>query len=199
MLMTVMVKRWQFDLCGGHLAVDFANTVSSRLQAPVERLPAYDDLVELLRQTKTISESEARRRRALAAKDPRRAAKVHARAIALRDALYDIFHAAAEEKEPAAADMALLNGAARQLELGAGFAWTWVERDGGLDAPLGPIVIAALELLVHGPRARLRLCELESCGWLFLDTSKNRSRRWCDMKICGNRAKARRHYARQHG
>jgi predicted RNA-binding Zn ribbon-like protein len=62
---------------------------------------------------------------------------------------------------------------------------------------LWPIVDAAADLLVRGEPERIKTCGSATCGWLFLDLSRNRSRRWCDMKDCGNRAKARRHYARR--
>lgn len=62
---------------------------------------------------------------------------------------------------------------------------------------LAPVVRAAAELLTSADAARVRECDLETCSWLFLDRSKNGTRRWCDMSVCGNRAKARRHYARE--
>lgn len=54
--------------------------------------------------------------------------------------------------------------------------------------------LSALRLAADPPLERLRICG--HCGWLFIDRSKNRSRMWCDMAVCGNREKARRHYAR---
>jgi predicted RNA-binding Zn ribbon-like protein len=54
---------------------------------------------------------------------------------------------------------------------------------------------SALRLLDAGTVERLKICG--HCGWLFLDRSKNRSRAWCDMAVCGNREKAKRHYKRQ--
>ena len=63
-----------------------------------------------------------------------------------------------------------------------------------LDGVLAPITWSAAEFLRDPASARVKECDGETCGWLFLDTSKNHSRRWCEMKDCGNRAKARRHY-----
>jgi len=54
---------------------------------------------------------------------------------------------------------------------------------------------SALRLLAEGEIARLKICG--NCGWLFIDRSKNRSRTWCDMTVCGNRVKANRHYHRR--
>ena len=82
---------------------------------------------------------------------------------------------------------------------GGGFAWRW-KRDDGLDRILWPVAWSAAELLTEGPLARVREYPGDdNCGWLFLDTSRNGSRRWCDMSTCGNRAKARRYYRRVSG
>jgi len=74
-----------------------------------------------------------------------------------------------------------------------GFDWTWTDGGDALDAPLGPIVRSAAELLTS-PRLleRVHQCESDSCGWLFVDAAKNHSRRWCVMSDCGNVAKVRR-------
>ncbi len=80
----------------------------------------------------------------------------------------------------------------------AGYAWTWADDPNALDRMLWPLVRSAAELLVTGDLSRVRVCGGERCGWLFVDTSKNRSRRWCDMQDCGNVAKVRRFRTRQH-
>lgn len=65
-----------------------------------------------------------------------------------------------------------------------------------LERILWPIAQSAAELLTSSELGTVRLCEAPDCAWLFLDQSCNRSRRWSDMKVCGNRQKARRHYQR---
>jgi predicted RNA-binding Zn ribbon-like protein len=62
---------------------------------------------------------------------------------------------------------------------------------------LWPIASSAADLLTSERLKKVRLCEAKTCTWLFLDESRNHSRRWCDMKVCGNREKARRHYQRE--
>src|ERR671930_579256 len=80
--------------------------------------------------------------------------------------------------------------ARRPRRIANGFAWV-------ADDVLAPVVWSAAELLTSGPLERVRECPGDdTCGWLFLDTSRNGSRRWCDMRTCGNRAKARRYYRR---
>jgi predicted RNA-binding Zn ribbon-like protein len=63
-------------------------------------------------------------------------------------------------------------------------------------AILGPIAWPAISLLSTADFARVKQCPGDDCGWLFLDQSKNNSRRWCDMATCGNRTKAERHRQR---
>ena len=76
------------------------------------------------------------------------------------------------------------------------YGWWWPEDVDDLELPLWPIAYSAGILFPEIDPKRLKQCPSEDCGWLFMDRSKNASRRWCDMRTCGNRAKARRHYAR---
>jgi predicted RNA-binding Zn ribbon-like protein len=75
--------------------------------------------------------------------------------------------------------------------------WTWAAADDALEAPLWPILRSAAEILTSEDRQQVRECAGTACTWLFLDRSRNRSRRWCSMESCGNREKARRHYRRK--
>jgi predicted RNA-binding Zn ribbon-like protein len=83
--------------------------------------------------------------------------------------------------------------------LGDGFVWDWHEVDGVLELPIWIVARSAADLLVSSELERVRECAGEKCDWLFLDASRNQSRRWCDMAACGNRAKAQRNYARRRG
>jgi predicted RNA-binding Zn ribbon-like protein len=192
-------SRWRFDRCAGHLALDFANTVSSRhTDHPIERLPSYAELASFAHQSDLVSAARLQRLEAAGARHPAEATAVLAGAVALRDALYRIFAAVAAAREPDARDLEVLNRAAGRLRLASDFTWRWDGGADGLDAFMGPIVRAAIDLLTSTDRRRqVRECEADDCLWLFLDTSKNHSRRWCDMAQCGNRMKARRFVARQ--
>ena len=77
------------------------------------------------------------------------------------------------------------------------FEWTWVLDANDLDRVLWPIVRSAADLLTSGDLRKVRQCARESCDWLFVDASKNHSRRWCSMNMCGSRVKARRYYQRK--
>lgn len=190
---------------GGPACLDFANTVSRRdTDAPNERLFSYAHLVEWAEHIALISSEEGARLRAAGEAQPAEAAAVFTRAVALREALFRIFARNADGKPPDAADLAILNreiaGCYPFLHLSAsetGYAWRWADAPARLDRILWPVVDSAAELLTAGELDRVRICAGQHCGWLFVDRSKNRSRRWCDMQECGNVAKVRR-YRRRH-
>ena len=191
------------DLVGGRLSLDFLNTLSDRpTSSPDEHLTDYATLVAWAQHAGALDAAVARRLLHKAAAAPRVAAAVLADAIALREAFYRLV---TSERAPQAADLERINAelarassSPRLVHRGGRYQIGWIESD-ELTAPLDAIVRDAIDLLiVPEDRARVRECESDSgCGWLFLDATKGRTRRWCDMKICGNRAKARRHYARK--
>jgi predicted RNA-binding Zn ribbon-like protein len=187
-----------FDRCAGHVALDFANAVGSRhTDAPIDHLPSYRQLLDFARQCELLPAAQLARMARQAAEDPAGAAAALRRAVELREALYRLFAGAARGRSPEAGDLALLNRAVGRMQIGRDFEWQWAAGPDALDAMLGPIVRAALELLMSKRRERVRVCAADDCVWVFLDTSKNRSRRWCDMKQCGNRNKVRRFHRRQ--
>jgi predicted RNA-binding Zn ribbon-like protein len=121
----------------------------------------------------------------------------------LRDAIFRIFAASALERAPERDHLMTLNSVlaealkhARVVRSPEGFVWSWAEED-SLDQLLWPVARSAADLLTSDELTRTRECGGPACTWLFMDTSKNRSRRWCAMKGCGNRAKSRRHYERK--
>ena len=129
---------------------------------------------------------------------------MYRRAIGLRESLYALFAAVVAGETPPANALGHLNeelsealAMARVVPDDGAFRWGWADAPGRLDAVLWPVVRSAADLLTSGRVDRVHECPgHDGCGWLFLDTTKNETRRWCDMKFCGNRAKARRHYAR---
>jgi predicted RNA-binding Zn ribbon-like protein len=123
-------------------------------------------------------------------------------AIELRELLARVFYRWVEGRSPAAEDRIALEqwsaACARHRELrwkNENLEWTWKALAADAEAPALLLAQRALDLLIGDEPPRLHACASETCRWLFLDTSKNRTRRWCDMKICGNRAKARRYSA----
>lgn len=188
-----------FELGAGAVCLDFANTVDSRPTAePRELLGDYDDLVRWSVQSEVLTSSQARRLVAEAGRRGGQAASVLRRARELREAIFEIFSAIARETPPPEDALRVLNrrlpAAFERLRLdadGAGFRWGW-EDDDALDRMLWPVVRSAAELLTSDDLDRVRECAADNCAWLFLDRSKNHSRRWCDMAVCGNRSKVRR-------
>lgn len=196
-----------FELSGGRLCLDFVNTVSGdRAGEARERLAAYPSLLAWARQACAIEPAKARSLLAEARRRPDAASAVLREALAIREALYRVFVAVASGDEPGGEDLARVSAfvgsalAHRRLERRDGeLTLGWEDAEGALEAPLWPVAASAAELLTSPERARIRVCGLHDtheCSWLFLDTTRARTRRWCSMKDCGNKAKARRHYAR---
>lgn len=191
-----------FQLVGGDLSLDFTNTVGGK-RGVIERehLKTYADFLSWSQQAGIVQEAQAKALANRAVEQPAEACSVLERAVGLREAIYRIFAAVVEERTPAEADLARLNselaGALGRLGVrrkADGFAWRWGEEEPRLEHPLGPVARAAAELLTKPEAlAHVHRCEGDTCGWLFIDSSKNHSRRWCDMRDCGNRAKVRRH------
>jgi|SRR5215831_1513562 len=195
-----------FDLTGGRLSLDFVNTLGGqRLTRPKEQLASYADLVSFARQAGILNPDRARRLLEQSARHPKKAAVVLERARELREAIYRIWVAQIRAERPADADMELLNARLadslkqqRVAKHGERFTLTWADEE-GLESLLWPIAKSAAELLTGEEAQQIRECEASStgeCSWLFIDETRNRSKRWCSMASCGNRAKARRHYQR---
>ena len=200
---------WQrkFDLSGGVLCLDFANTVLKRNQPDraEDELSNYVRLVGFAKQTKLLSPARADALRNWAAKFPRSASAVLPAAVMLREAIYRVFACVAASKSVASKDVTLIEDFAleawkhRRLMPAAhgGYRWQWkAEEAKRPEQMLWPIALSAAELLNSDRLPLVRQCAADDCAWLFLDESRNRSRRWCDMSVCGNRQKARRHYLR---
>lgn len=197
--------RWK--LIAGRPCLDFINTVGARVPggegaADVlvqrEMLESYDDLLRWAGFASLLTGRELSPLRKLAAEDPRRAAAIHARAVAFREALYRIGAALADGGQPTAGDVSWLDqewhearDAQRLAARSGGLTVAWRE-EVRLDRLLWPLALDAFELFTGDRLDRLKQCPAEDCGWLFLDTSRNGSRQWCDMKDCGNLAKVRR-------
>ncbi len=199
---------YEFDLSGGVLCLDFANTVSRRkiAERAIDHLCSYDDLVAFAEQSKFVSQKEAEELRVYARRRCRVARDTLLKAISCRDSIYRAFAALAEGRPADSADVQQISDFAlealnhRQLEPADGhYRWGWQRNSKNiLDRILWPIAQSAAELLTSSQLHAVRMCEAADCAWLFFDQSRNRSRRWCDMKVCGNREKARRHYQRAH-
>jgi predicted RNA-binding Zn ribbon-like protein len=182
------------------LCLDFANTLSWRTsEKPEEKLATYAALVDWGRKAKIVSAREAR----AMLKADRPSKQVLERTIYLRESIYRIVAAQAAGRRARPSDLAILNETVREalghLQLVAeakSFAWRWPPDSDAARRILWTVARSAAELLTSDHLGAVRVCSGSGCGWLFLDLSRNRSRRWCAMSDCGNREKARRHYQR---
>jgi predicted RNA-binding Zn ribbon-like protein len=192
-------------LLGGRVCLDFANTADWHASdQPVEFLTSYSGLVAWARHAGLLTDREAQRLLDEADHRPAEAAVVLQRAVVLREVIYRLFSAIAQGSQPQPADLEAFNRALSEALARSGveatedgFSWVWTGDEGVLDRMLWPVLRDAADLLTSAELGRVGQCGDARCGWLFLDASRNRSRRWCSMEDCGNRAKARRYYARK--
>lgn len=200
----------EFEFDGGTVSLDFVNTVNGMRGGndPRDRILAYPDLVYWAEQIGLIESRQAADLYERAELEPGRAANAHAEAIRRREALHDVVLAAVDERPPPEAALETVNRwvaeamAKRRLRMTApGKFEASLEDDGDLLAFLRPVALDAAELLEDEvSQGLVGVCEerlVGRCAWLFLDTSRNHSRRFCNMGECGNRAKQRRHYRRR--
>jgi len=190
----------------GRLCLAFANTAEWHASAhPEEHLNSYTDVLDWGRKVGLLGDDQCKELLVRAAADPAGVAGALGQALALREALYGIFSHIAHQLAPASEDLAVLNAALmkalpslRIVPVDSGYAWVYAGNEADLDGLLGAVALSAAGLLTSPDLSRVKACADErGCGWLFMDMTRNRSRRWCDMSGCGNRAKARRHYQRQ--
>ena len=198
------VQKPVFEFMGGRLCLDFANTLNDSRACPKERLLTYKDLVTWGREAGTLTNQEARHLMEESRKRPEDSTRTLREAVDLREAIFRLFSSVIDGGTPEHADLVKLNDALsramtrlRVAKEATGFAWEWAPDADALDRMLWPVVRSAADVLHSGEVARVGRCGGENCDWLFLDTSHNHSRRWCDMRGCGNRAKARRYYERK--
>jgi predicted RNA-binding Zn ribbon-like protein len=193
------------DLIADDLALNFANTESGRgFRSHQNHFREAANVAEWLRHAKALPVEETDWLQTRVAERPDLARDLLATAVALRDAVHDIGVALGHRAKPPEAALASLSAlharCVARAELAPGVEscrWQWSVRASPVEAALGPIALAAVRLFTEGDFARIRECGGHACGWLFYDRSKNNRRRWCEMEVCGNRAKQRRLAARR--
>ncbi len=197
-----------FDLDGGHVVLDFTNTVDWRgTGRDHDWLGDFADLLAWSHRTGFLSDPLIEGLAHRAAAHPGQAAAALETARDMREAVFGLLRAALDGRLPSAVHLRRFNG-----YLGMAMGRTVLRTGSGSGAPYVLELIAggnpleeitlglaerAAELLTGLDRARLKICGNPECGWLFLDTTRNASRRWCDMAACGNRAKAKRFYSKK--
>jgi len=191
-------------LIGSDLAFDFANTCTDR-DGPeyVEHFHTPEHVVAWARHAKVLSSATGELISQAIAKSPASGRELLRRALELRQIIFEIGNAIVHGKQPVAAQTDALArihatcvARARLVPFQSNFVWQWRPKGGIAEAILGPVTLSALTLLAQADVSRIKQCGGEHCGWLFLDTTKNKRRRWCEMEVCGNRAKQKAHRAR---
>jgi predicted RNA-binding Zn ribbon-like protein len=193
-----------FQLVAGHPALDFINTMDWRFResGPEELLQSYNHLLRFIEQSKMLSIKHIQ----LLHRNTRKSAgeRVLAACIELREAMAEVSYAWLDGRSPSAAPLRTLERHFKVARLqqrlcwkGSQLEWSWSGKEAEAELPLWLLSLATSDLMVSEAVHRVRACDNEECRWLFLDTSKNHTRRWCDMKICGNRMKARRFKAQK--
>jgi predicted RNA-binding Zn ribbon-like protein len=194
-----------FKWIGGDLSLDFNNTVDWLGLEPQagERLTDHGRLVAWAREGGVVSEEIGRSLLTISSDRPAAAEEALRRALQTRSLIHRIFLAVIIDPGAVPTDLDELNTllveSPAYIEHDASdksFAWTWASEHNGLTDLLQPVVWSASQLLTSPDVARVKTCTNDDCGWLFLDTSRKHNRKWCEMAVCGNRAKARRFYRR---
>ena len=195
-------------LVGGDLALDFANTESGRTFASHRnhfREPA--NVLDWLAHSGVLPEPDAAWLRAETTAKPDLGRTFFTQALALREAIHGVASAIGRHETPPEDSLAtlshhyarLIDKAELAVVPGHGCRWRWPLRQAPVEAALGPVALAAVHLLAEGDLSRVKECGGHACGWVFYDTTKNNRRRWCEMEVCGNRAKQKRLAARKRG
>lgn len=193
------------NLKSGHPTLEFTNTVNNHASSkPGETLFEYEHLLDWAKRVGLLNQDQAQVLMNKASRQADEATVVFTQSIELREAIYRIFLALTKGKSPRDFDLAVLNNILTRVTDGAclvrqagHFEWQWNLNEGALELPLRLIVLSAVDLLTSDYCQRVGQCaDEDGCGWLFVDTTKNHSRRWCDINDCGNRAKQRRYQKR---
>lgn len=188
---------------GGHLALDFTNTVEfQHTEDAKEFLHSYQHVLGWCWQSALLPETQAQNLQRIAIADPVHAEGAFQSALALRQAIKSIVVAVIQTVEPDAEAQSVFKTAVADAEshravvfVGNRPVWDWADEPHNLHRPLWPIALAAMELLTSPQLLQVRQCP--NCGWLFVDTSRNHKRRWCSMDYCGSQIKSKRQYERK--
>lgn len=195
--------KFVFELTGGNPALDFVNTLDERGAEPRELLPDYDRLLDWGEQAGLLSATARTKLHRAAKRDPRKATRILADAQQFRDCLFDCFQNLYAGKTVNEATLDALVKWKHRVDARKILAFRGGQLHVGYDeadpaAMLWSVVDEAIDLLSDaGAPDRIKLCEGETCNWVFVDESRQGNRRWCDMSVCGNRAKAKRFRSKQ--
>ena len=192
---------WDFD--SGNLVLDFANTAEFHASnQPDEHLNSYADLLSWSKSAGLLTYHEGMALLERSNKEPEAGLHVLEKVLDFRELIYRIFSTIASDERPSQVDLTIFNKTLIQALKNSqivndehGYSWSWQNMEASLESIMWPIARETANLLTSQEINRIGECaDDRGCGYLFIDTSRNHSRRWCSMEACGNRAKAQRHY-----
>jgi predicted RNA-binding Zn ribbon-like protein len=192
----------EFQFVAGHVSLDFANTLDYRYDPPgrIELLPDFESFLVFANQARILSDGQVRK--LLAQTSERDANDAIRQVVGLRETLYSLFLSVVTGHTPNPVHLRAYNRFLSDVRVADSICWqkhafVVATPDVAMSpsGPLRPIMDAANDLLTSPDWRHIGECSDKSCRWLFLDHSKNHSRRWCSMQVCGNRSKAKRFYA----
>lgn len=192
-----------FQLVGGHPALDLVNTLDWRFrdELPEELIESYGDLLRFTEQSRLLTPRQTRH--LLRTANNSAAERTLASARELREAAAEVFYAVLDQRSPALQVKSLeisfkaARGHQNLLWSGSRLTWGWQETTAAPELPLWLLSLSVVRFMTSDAMQQVRACDNPECRWLFLDTSKNHTRRWCEMRLCGNRMKARRFKAQR--
>jgi predicted RNA-binding Zn ribbon-like protein len=192
------------SLVGGHPVLDLANTVEHRGHEPAgDCLADYPAFLAWCARAGVLNARDAGRLKAHAIAHPHAAKDALRRVVELRELVHAAFDAVCAGRRVSAETLAKLDSYAlrafahlRLRDGAAGPCWDWDAGSDPLERPLWVLTRLAVALLTDERRRFIRRCRNPNCDWLFLDTSRNQRRRWCDTRTCGNLTRVRRFRAR---
>jgi predicted RNA-binding Zn ribbon-like protein len=202
----IIEAKIEWDLDAGHPALNFVNTLEWRgSSSPNDLLMEISNFIEWALAAELVDAGGANAIRVHVKKHPRVSQQSFKRIVAARELFYRIFSSIAQDDEPIESDLLgfnkILSDANSQVKLvkqSGSYQWSWEYDALSLDVVLWMLARAAAELLTSSDIQRLGECaDDRGCAYIFIDVSRNHSRRWCSMEGCGNRAKAQRHYRRK--
>jgi predicted RNA-binding Zn ribbon-like protein len=198
-------------LVGGELAFDLTNTSSGR-GGPrwLEHLQSAQNVIDWARHAKIVTGRDAKRLHQMVSSNRRLAGKLLEGMRELRELIHSIGVGIAATSKASGKhmdDLVRIHAAclaqARLIPTASTsastFVWVWDPLASPVEAILGPVALSALSVLTGSDLSRIKRCPGDHCGWLFFDATKNKRRRWCEMEVCGNRAKQKRRRGRGRG
>ena len=208
----IETKNWKF--IGGRLCLDFVNSVGGREELEEkpypeniivkDKLENFNDFITWGKDIGIITEAERKYLLNLNSSEKKETEITFKRAIELRESLFKIIYDVINNKEPDEKMIQILNREysianenRKLVYMNNKIEWQFSRDPFKPDYLIWVIAESVVKLLSSEVISRVKICAGDDCGWLFLDTSKNKSRQWCDMKDCGNVAKVRRFRKKQ--